>query len=287
MANPGTKPDKPNRDWPLRAIDIAGRLVEYVDFAGPSANAPCLVLLHGGNCTSEDWDTLLHTLTKRYRVIATDGFVHPIKPWDVWLLLDYLHIQQAALLPHSAGKHIAEGMYRHRPRSVWAIVSVDASIAGQTPLARKMPFDLFTDEAKAMYEAKRNRMMQLKPHHQLDYPSDDPIERRLIAYERAQMTPSQRQAKRPAPDPVAIVEDAPPSKMIANEGRYISCPLLVIVTGGSKLRPDDPAIAECLSQLQATDVQFKLFEHFGHWPWLENQQAFLDVVMPFLADHEH
>ena len=285
MNPPEPQPSQQTDHWPLQAVDIAGRPVEFVDFAGPAPDAPCLLLLHGGNCTSEDWQPLVPALREHFRIVATDAFVHPIQPWDAWQLLDHLGVHNVTLLPHSAGSRIAVPMYRYCPQRICAIVSVDAGVAGQMPLARKMPHDAFTDEAKAMYEQKRDRMAQLRPHHQGDYPSDVTIDRRMVAYQRESLSPEQRAATRPAPDPVVRIPDAPPPGMIADEGRYITCPLLLIVTGRSKLRPDDPAIRDCLAQLQATDVTFELFEHFGHWPWLENRRAFLDVVIPFVLRH--
>ncbi|MEE8600029.1 alpha/beta hydrolase [Euzebya tangerina] len=66
--------------YPLKTLDLNGP-VRYVDVAGPSADAPTLVLVHGLGSSHLSWLPLIPHLRDRYRVLAMDlpgfGFSEP------------------------------------------------------------------------------------------------------------------------------------------------------------------------------------------------------------------
>lgn len=62
--------------WPhaerSRFVQSAGLRWHVQQFAGPDADAPCVLLLHGTGASSHSWRTLAPLLTHRFEVIAPD-----------------------------------------------------------------------------------------------------------------------------------------------------------------------------------------------------------------------
>jgi pimeloyl-ACP methyl ester carboxylesterase len=268
---------------PLDAIEVDGQRLEYAD-VNPSSRDPALVIVHGGNCDAQDWANVAPRLAHRYRVILPDGLVYPLDPWWIWLLLDHLGVEDATLLGHSAGGAIVVAMYRQQPRRVPSLVTIDSEAVGPTILARLLPHDRFSPYAAALYEQRRVMMAQLKGHHQGDYPSEVNIAHRLIAYQRAAMTPEQRAATRPAPRTIHRIAGAGPAPaMIPDTGKFITCPLLVFHTGRGKLGPEDVSQEWIDQHIHAADVEYVVLRETSHWPWHELPEWFLSRLEPFLA----
>jgi pimeloyl-ACP methyl ester carboxylesterase len=256
--------------------------IEYYELG----SGPPLVMLHGGNCSADDWANITPRLSQNYRLILPDGLIIPTDPWKVWLLLDHLGIEQVALIGHSAGGSHARQMYRLQPHRVWAFASVDSNGAGEMILARKIPNDKFSAQAAALYEKNHAGMEQLKPHHRGDYPSKVTIEKRLSAYRREQMTPEQRAQTRIWPPPLVLDlgENPPPApEPIADTGKFITCPVLVIHTGRGKIGPEDISRKWIDQKIQASDVEYAVIKESGHWPWHEHPAWVLSRLEPFLA----
>ena len=267
----------------LSALDIGTRRVEYVVLG--EASAPPVVILHGGSCSADDWSNVAPVLAERYRVVVADGLVHPFDPWRLWLLLDHLGIERASFIAHSAGGMMWRAMYRLQPERVSGVVSIDTQGVGQTIVVRLWPNERFSAEAATLYERHRDEMEALKPQHRGDYPSEVNIAARNVAYGRQQMTPEERGLTRPAP---RVVESFPGSvpaapQPISDEGKFITCPVLVIHTGRGKLGPEDISTEWVEENIQARDVQYEVIREASHWPWLEQPEWFLELVRPFLA----
>ena len=259
----------------------SGLILDYYE----QGNGPAVVMLHGGQCAADDWANITPRLAQRYRLILPDGLVHPLDPWGVWLLLDHLGIQHIALVGHSAGGMLARQMIRLQPDRVRAVVAIDSNTAGSLILARKLPDDTRSAEARALYEKNRDRMEQLKPHHRGDYPSDITIERRQFAYRRAGMQPADRAQTRtwPPPRTFRIDNPLPAPAPISDEGRFIRCPTMILHTGRGKIGPGDITREWIDQHLQAGDVEYVVFKECGHWPWLEQPELFLRHLEAFLA----
>jgi pimeloyl-ACP methyl ester carboxylesterase len=270
----------------LRALDVGEARVEYV-VLGESlpADAPAVVILHGGNCSADDWSAIAPRLARRYRVIVPDGLVHPLDPWRIWLLLDHLGVDRAGFIAHSAGGMVWRTMYRLQSHRVSGLCAIDTQGPGKTINARELPHDRFSPPSAAVYAARRDAMQALKPHHRGDYPSDVNLAARNVAYRRALMSADARAATRPAPRALESFAGPLPTAPapLSDEGKFITCPVQIFHTGRGKLGPEDLTPAWIDQNIQARDVEYIVIRETSHWPWLEDPAGFLSRLEPFLA----
>ena len=271
----------------LRALDLGGTRIEYVALGSPKA--PPVVILHGGRCSADDWSAIGPILAERYRVIIPDALVYPLDAWHMWLLLDHLGVQRPTFIGHSFGGNCWRAMYRLRPDRVAGYSGIDTQGPGKTTNARELPNDRFSPQSAAVYAQRYESMQALKPHHRGDFPSDVNIAIRNVAYTRALMTPAQRAATRPAPRSVETRSDPVPTPPIpiSDEGKFITCPVQVFHTGRGKLGPEDISPEWIEQNIQARDVDYVVIRETSHWPWLEDRDAFLGLLEPFLARVAH
>ncbi len=129
-----------------------GMTLAYVETGNPTG-AP-VVLIHGFTDNARDWVPLIPELDPSLRLIVVDirGHGQSSKPeccygridfaYDIRLLLDELHIQQADIIGHSLGSIIAQTFaefWPERTRSVVLISSSGGPLASCTPPAGKPP----------------------------------------------------------------------------------------------------------------------------------------------------
>jgi len=262
-----------------RSINVGQRIVEYHDLGGLG---PVLVLLHGGQCTARDWECVVAPLAEHHRLILPDGFVHPMEPWALWRLLDFLEVDNPILLGHSAGGPMIREMYQLAPQRVKAMIAIDGSTFGPLQLARKMPNDLFSDHAKAMYQKNHDRMMRLRPHHRGDYPSEATLDCRFRAYEHEAMSTEVRMDSRPQAHLMGTVDEGERPTPVDPVGRFIHCPSLVVQTGRGKIGREDITDAYIDENMQAKDLEYVVIKEAGHWPWIEDPETFLAILTTFL-----
>ena len=81
------------------------------------------------------------------------------------------------------------------------------------------------------------------------------------------------QLSRPAPAP------------IPKAGKYIRCPLLHLNSGRGRLRQENIHPRWVQRYINATDVEYVVVTDSGHWIWLDQTEAFLSAVLPFLKRH--
>ncbi|BBG04894.1 MULTISPECIES: alpha/beta fold hydrolase [Pseudonocardia] len=127
--------------WPVAAgcRDVPSDFgLTHVHVAGP-ADAPPLLLLHGGGATSTVWFNNIAALAENHRVYAVDQIgdagrsVHEGRPLHdsadlmAWLdsLLDGLDLPVTALAGHSYGAWLALSYTLHAPRRIRRLVLLD------------------------------------------------------------------------------------------------------------------------------------------------------------------
>lgn len=265
---------------PLSAVEFGERRIEYATVGA----GPAVVILHGGNCSADDWENVAPRLAQHYRLILPDGLVYPLDPWLTRLLLDYLGVTTAAVLGHSAGGLIMREMYRLQPQRVRGVINIDSQGTGASIRARDLPDSRFSPHAAALYEQNRTEMLQLREDHRGDYPSLVNIQKRQRAYRRIAMTPAERVQTRPAPALVHRAESLPPAPApIPTEGKFYTCPVQVFHTGRGKIGPEDISPEWIEQNILARDVEYVVIREVSHWPWIEDPDRFLSYLEPFLA----
>jgi pimeloyl-ACP methyl ester carboxylesterase len=118
-----------------RSVDLPGRGTTHVlDLAGPTPDAPVLLLMHGIATTGPlTWFTVLDELRRQYRVVTFDQRWHGrgIRSAEFRLddcaddavaVLDTLGIGQAIVVGYSMGGAIAQKLWRRHPERVSGLV---------------------------------------------------------------------------------------------------------------------------------------------------------------------
>jgi pimeloyl-ACP methyl ester carboxylesterase len=129
-----------------------GVRMAYIDI-GPR-DAPAVVLVHGYTDSSRDWAPLAPLLEPRFRLVIVDlrGHGASDKPpccysrfdfaYDVKLLLEALHIQQADVVGHSLGSLVAQSfaeMWPEATRRLILISSTGTSFAPDVAAGARQP----------------------------------------------------------------------------------------------------------------------------------------------------
>ncbi|QIG45650.1 alpha/beta fold hydrolase [Nocardioides anomalus] len=117
-----------------RMLDVPGGRTFVVDVAGPTPDAPCVVLLHALGCTAYlTWFGVLAELSRTHRVIALDQRWHGrgIKSErfriadcadDAVGVLDALGVASATVAGYSLGGAVAQETWHRHPERVSGLV---------------------------------------------------------------------------------------------------------------------------------------------------------------------
>jgi pimeloyl-ACP methyl ester carboxylesterase len=126
-----------------RWFDVAGDgdvRLRAREVAGPSADAPGLVLHHGLASSQRIWDLMLPSLARRFRVVTYDARGHGLsaKPAsgygfdrvraDAIAVIRAARLRRPAIVGHSWGAMVALDVAAERPRSVLAAVLIDGGV---------------------------------------------------------------------------------------------------------------------------------------------------------------
>jgi len=243
---------------------------------------PALVLLHGGGANAHWWDHLAPALAEHLHVVALDfrghgDSDHP-EPQpgafarDLAALLEHLGAPDATLLGHSMGAHVAlEHAARHggarRPR---ALVLVDVSRGAEVRTRRAMRLAL------AVRRSYRTRADALERYRFLPpAPRASEALRRHIAEHSLRVEPDGRFAFNFDPRWFGLPPARPPDLA------RVASPTLIVRGGQSPLLSAEGAaeLARELPQARVVEVA-----EAGHNVHLEQPEAFLAAVLPFLAE---
>jgi esterase len=123
-----------------RFVRLNGLRLHFRDWLGPTADAPLLMLLHGGRNDAHMWDLFAPILASRYRVVAPDARGHGQSDWstdhqytvefqadDVTELLAALGCDAVSIIGASLGGWTGYHVAAQFPQLVKKLVVVDVS----------------------------------------------------------------------------------------------------------------------------------------------------------------
>jgi pimeloyl-ACP methyl ester carboxylesterase len=269
-------------------VSAGGQTFRYID----SGAGPLVVLLHGFPDLPDSWDTIRAQLNaKGYRTVAPylrgfhqatfseRGFSSSEQADDVVLLLDALGESTAAVVGHDFGASMAYGVATKHPKRVSKIVAVGIphplaikpklreAMAGRHFLYFKFPWARTTAQAFDLRLVDRlyrrwapnwnGPAREASVAEAVQALRDKRVLRGALSYYKA-LNPFDR-LLRPK----------------------IDVPGLIV--GGS----DDPDVFQ--RAFHATPSRFaarcevRILDGAGHWPHRENEAAFLETLLEFLA----
>ena len=134
--------DNPNKPT-SETVMIGDVEIAYLDWGTPTADAPCLMLVHGTMGCAADWSRIAPALAKNYRVVALDqrghgASSHPPAPGgystkdylqDIEGLADALDFDRFSICGHSMGGHNAIGFAARQPDRVICALANDVTPA--------------------------------------------------------------------------------------------------------------------------------------------------------------
>jgi esterase len=123
---------------PYRSCNIVLRQQRFHFLEWGAADAPPIVLLHGGHQSAHSWDLVSLHLARRYRVLALDQRGHGDSEWardveysnhtmalDAEAFLATLGLERPILMGHSMGGRNAMLLTKRDPSRLRALVTVD------------------------------------------------------------------------------------------------------------------------------------------------------------------
>lgn len=251
----------------------------YVDM-GDRRGRP-VVLIHGYTDNARDWVPLIPYLSKHDRLIVVDlrGHGRSAKPeccytrfdfaYDIKLLLDALHIQQADVVGHSMGSIIAQTFAESWPERTQRVVLVSSTGGPRASAAQTKSAMDFRAEIRKLKEP----IDPDSPFMVAWWSSPTPVDEDFI----------RRQRKDAAAIPLtvwlAVLDQGLSLGDLQSTLPQLKAPTLLI--WGSM----DPIFGEDDRQsLQAAlpAAAVKIFEGLGHNPMWEQPRAVADVVNGFL-----
>ena len=122
--------NRPVEGW----ADVGALRLRYLDWEG---GLPPIVALHGLASSAHWYDPIARLLSPKHRIVAPDqrghskttqapqGYDWPTLALDVAGLMDRLEIQQAVVMGHSWGGHVASSLAAHHPGRVSRLIMID------------------------------------------------------------------------------------------------------------------------------------------------------------------
>lgn len=275
-----------------------GLPLHYVDWG--NANAPLLLLLHGGRDHCRNWDWLADSLCDRWHIVAPDlrghgdsahvtGQSYTMSAWvyDIATLIAHLDPPALDIIGHSLGGNIAlryTGIYPTRVRHVVAIEGLGPSPARQAeenaiPIATRMATWIDacrTGSARApRYYAS---IAQAAARMQAQFPHLAPEVTRHLARHGVRETALGYQWKF---DPAlyTMVPDDIARADIHSLWRNISCPTLLVY--GQDSWASNPETDGRIAHLPTAEVLS--VPQAGHWVHHDRFALFRDAVEAFLT----
>ncbi len=254
-----------------------------------------LVLMHGFSRDTRVWDDQWQTLARRHQVVRFDsrGFGRSALPTaesfspseDLKALLDYLEIDHACVLGHSRGGLVASTFTLAYPETTKALILVGSGLPGFQPpphLAADPRNQEYVEFWNSVYETARSSGVEAAKDVWRNSPVARPslgrpgvaarLEEMLQDYSGWHWVNESRSRR-----PRRLRE---PQRPVARRLDEIKQPVLVIV--GELELQGAHGVADYLEQ-NVRDVRKIALSGVGHYPMMEDPDAFNEVVLKFLA----
>ena len=288
-----------NGPGPTSRIFFSQRLrLHYVDWG--NADAPLLVLVHGGRDHCRNWDWLAQELRRDWHIIAPDLRGHGDSEWskdgsytmsgylyDLAQLVHQLRVAPVTLIGHSLGGNIAlryAGLY---PENVARLIAIEGLGASPKMQAQRLGKP-FPERLRAWIDAQRGLSGRLPRRYAT---IEDAFKR--MQEENKHLTPEQ--ARHLTQHGVNQNEDGtyswkfdnyvrvnPPYDMsypaIEQLWTQIACPTLLVY--GKESWASNPERDGRLDHFKTAKVVE--FENAGHWVHHDRLDAFVDTVRGFI-----
>jgi pimeloyl-ACP methyl ester carboxylesterase len=240
-----------------------------------------LVLLHGGGANAHWWDHLAPALARSFRVVALDfrghgDSDHPdsIEPGafarDLEALLEHLGASEAVLMGHSMGGHVALD-HAASNAGVRALVAIEIVRGVPSRARRTMRLALAARRTYRTREDALARYRFLPPA-----PNASETLRASIAEHSIREEPDGRFGFKFDPRWFTL----PPTPPVPLAG--VRCPTLIVRGAQSPLLSAEGAAAFAA---EIPGARVALVEAAGHNVHIEQPEAFLAAVLPFLHEH--
>jgi pimeloyl-ACP methyl ester carboxylesterase len=276
---------------PYRSCNIVLRQMRFHYLEWGAADAPPIVLLHGGHQSAHSWDLVSLHLARRYRVLALDQRGHGDTEWardvtysnhemslDAEAFIGALGLEQPILMGHSMGGRNAMLLTKRDQTLLRALVIVDVgpevSDRGRQVIAG---FVRDNEEFDDLDHFVRN-VQQYDP-----YRSREHIER-TVKYNMLQRADGKFVSKCDSnPRRLGLVRGSGPLENITlNDARAFRLPVLAVRGANSAILTADAAerLRDALPQGMLVTVQ-----DCGHNVHGQNTKGFIDAVGGFLEAH--
>jgi len=276
-------------DTQYRSRNIVLRQMRFHFLDWGAADAPPIVLLHGGHQSAHSWDLVSLHLAQRFRVLALDQRGHGDSEWardvaysnhemslDAEAFIGTLGLQRPILMGHSMGGRNAMLLTRRNPSLLRALAIVDVgpelSDRGRAVIAG---FVRDNEEFDDLDHFVRN-VQQYDP-----YRSREHIER-TVKYNMLQRADGKFVSKCDAnPRRLGIVRGSGPQENITlEEAGAFDLPVLLVRGADSRILTADAAERFRAALPRGTLVTVPDCGHNVHG---QNTKGFIAAITPFLA----
>lgn len=253
----------------------ANGLTTYYEESG---SGPSVVLVHGLGGSTAVWEPLIPALAAEFRVVAYElrGAARSSRPSGPWRLGDFvddldglvegLELSPAAIVGHSLAGGVALSYAARRPDRVRAVVGVGA----------------VTELPDTGRQGMRDRASAVRA---------DGMEQVALAVATAGTAPSWREGQPDRwdafrgvlaandPEGYALQAEVVAALDVSAELLEVRCPVLLV--SGDLDAPSPPAL-NAANAARLPDARHVLFSDCGHIVSLEQPDALLEVMLPFL-----